>query len=94
MRLLTAYTGGAVPSDAECREVGASSWLQNWIGLRVRSSKWEGGTSESGDGLHPLHIRYNPAEQRLTLWDEKGMPVRRVDPVDPAKKAIEDGVFK
>ena len=57
LRLLTHYTEGVVPVDAELRGAGVSQYLQQWIGLDVESNGWSG-AEVPGGGLPPLHIRY------------------------------------
>jgi hypothetical protein len=67
--LIAHYDEGKIPTDAEIVEAGVSETLQGWVGLKVRSKGWSGPLVESGEGMPPLHFRY---EGRKTMsWDNR-----------------------
>ncbi len=59
-RLLTHYTDGLVPLDAEVRNVGVNPYLNRFIGLEIASKEWD--TSE------PLHLRYEG--KKVMSWSK------------------------
>jgi hypothetical protein len=59
VRLLTHYTDGDVPLDAEVRNVGFSPLLQRAVGIEISSKEFE-------DGWKPLHIRYEG--KKILSW--------------------------
>jgi hypothetical protein len=62
LRLVTHYTDGEVPLDAEVGEVGFNPYLERMIGIEVESPEWE--TTE------PLHIRYDC--RKVLSWTKDG----------------------
>jgi hypothetical protein len=72
--LLTHYTDGDVPLDAELVNVSVGAVLSRHIGLEVKSDQWTGEPLPDGSGLFaPLHLRY---EGRKTLsWGRKDQEV-------------------
>ena len=60
LKLLTHYSDGDVPLDAELQGAGVSRWLGRWIGLVVKSDQWahDSGAIANDGGLKPLHVRY------------------------------------
>lgn len=77
LKLLTHYTDGEVPPNAEARGFSASKALRNWLSINARA-KWPRSKLRSnrkyGQGmLFPLHIRYEG--KRIMTWDEKGTPI-------------------
>jgi hypothetical protein len=65
LALLTHYTDGKMPLDAELVEVLANANLAHYIGLRVRSKDWKAVT--------PIHMRYE-GKKVLAWGDEKDAP--------------------
>lgn len=84
LRLLTHYSDGSVPLDAELKAAGVSRFLGRWIGLLVASEQWSGPSVESGDGLQPLHIRYEG--KKVMTWDEAGKPVEWKEGAETPKR--------
>jgi len=73
LKLLTHYTqdsADSIPLDGELVDCGVSARLGQWIGLLVRSANWDGPVVPSGDGLRPLHIRYEG--KRVMTWKQDG----------------------
>ena len=69
LALIAHYDEGHIPTDAELVAAGVSSTLQGWVGLEVRSDGWEGPLAASGEGMPPLHFRY---EGKKTMrWDDR-----------------------
>jgi len=61
MNLLTHYTEGEFPLDAEIVTLQASEKLPRWIAAIVHSKDWTGTPFEGGDGyneVQPFWIRY------------------------------------
>jgi hypothetical protein len=58
VRLLTHYTDGLVPLDAQVTNVGFNPYLGRMIGIEVQSSEW--------DNFEPLHIRYEGS--KIMSW--------------------------
>ena len=59
VRLLTHYTDGLVPLDAEIVSVGMNPYLNRFIGLEVASKEWGEPTMRNGqEVMEPLHLRY------------------------------------
>lgn len=83
LKLLTSFTDGQVPLDAELRAAGVSRTLGRWVGLLVASEQW-GGPEIFGGGLQPLHIRYE--RKKLLQWDEKGTPAEWKEGVEAPKR--------
>lgn len=86
LALIAHYDEGKIPTDAELVSAGISTKLAGWIGLEVRSDGWEGPLVESGEGMPPLHFRY---EGKKTMsWDN-----RKKDP-EPVWSKATDEVLK
>jgi len=69
LALIAHYDEGKIPIDAEIVSAGVSQTLNGWLGLEVRSKGWDGPLVESGDGMPPLHFRY---EGKKTMsWDNR-----------------------
>jgi len=83
LKLLTHYTEGQVPVDAELKAAGVSKFLGRWIGLVVASEQWDAQTFPDGS-LQPLHIRYE--SKKLLQWDEKGTPPEWKDGVEAPRR--------
>lgn len=76
LKLLTHYSEGAVPLEAEVRNVQISRFLPRWIALVVDSPSWEGTPFEKGDGyngIEPLHVRYEG--KRICVIDNLKDPI-------------------
>lgn len=61
LNLLTHYTEGEFPLDANIVTIQASQKLPRWISLVVDSKDWSGTPFETGDGYgetQPFWIRY------------------------------------
>ncbi len=65
VRLLTHYTDGVVPMDAEVRQFGNHRSFTQQLAMLVTSSQWQdapevpiGPDRGISPGLKPLHIRY------------------------------------
>ena len=69
LRLLTHYTEGQVPLDAELTAVKVSQVLQNYLGFVVRSKDWQDPIGPEGV-MEPLHIRYEG--NRVMIWKKTG----------------------
>lgn len=65
MRLLTHYTDGKIPLDAEVKFVGPSKKLNRYISFICESKEWE--------NEDPINVRYEG--RKVASWDEKGAPV-------------------
>ena len=81
LKLLVHYTESAesvkrVPLDGELVSLKVSAYLQNYIGLIVRSNEWEGRIGKDGV-LEPLHIRYEG--RRVFTWADRGTPYQWTD---------------
>lgn len=83
--LLTHYTDGAVPPDAEIRNAGPHKVLSQWLGLEVRSAQWGDCPTYPGTGEpYPMHIRYEG--RKVVIFDEKGAPMRKFDSPEAPQK--------
>jgi hypothetical protein len=51
LRLMTHYTEGQIPLDAEAMNVGVNPMLQRFVGIECRSKEWT--------DWEPLHFRYD-----------------------------------
>ena len=65
LRLLTHYSDGRLPLDAEIQAAANSQYLPGWIGLWTKSKEWT-----EKDIEQPLHLRYEG--RKVMIWDEKG----------------------
>lgn len=61
VRLLTHYTEGKVPLDAEVQNVGFNQHLDRMIGIEVTSKEFT-------EDWRPLHIRYDGA--KIMSWTQ------------------------
>jgi hypothetical protein len=68
--LLTVYTDGAVPLDAELTEVSVHPYMERSINLTMKSKQWQETTYDPVlRRLRPLLVRY---EGKKTLsWHQK-----------------------
>ena len=59
LNLLTMYTDGDVPLDAELLDIAVSPYLERMIAFLVRSSQWKEAPIDPVQGLvKPLIVRY------------------------------------
>ena len=84
LALLTHYSQGAVPFDAELRAAGVSAYLGRWIGLLVTSKQWDGLQVPQSEWIKPLHIRYE-GKKVLTWSGEAGAPPMWSDDIEAPK---------
>ena len=78
LNLLTHYSQGQVPLDAELKSAGVSALVHRWIGLLVTSKQWEGQNVLDSEWVKPIHIRYEgkkvlvfkPSEGADPVWVE------------------------
>jgi hypothetical protein len=85
LKLLTHYTDGQVPLDAELLSFGVSQFMERWLGLECRSSQWVDGTPIGSDGLSPLHIRYE-GKRLMSLGNLTDQPGWFEAPDSPTRK--------
>lgn len=82
LKLITHYSEGAVPLDAEVRNVQLSSMLQRWVCLVVESPDWTGTPFEAGpgyNGVQPLFFDYEGKRTQIVshlkdpvYWNPEG----------------------
>lgn len=66
LKLITHYSEGLLPLDADAREFSYSAMLPRYLQLMVESKEW--------DTNRPLHIRFE--QGHVMRWDEKGFDPR------------------
>jgi hypothetical protein len=82
LKLITHYSEGAVPLDAEVRNVQISARLQRWVCLIVESKDWAGTPFEQGSGYNqtqPFFFDYEGKRTQIVdhlqdpvFWNEAG----------------------
>jgi hypothetical protein len=87
VKLLTHYTDGQVPFDAELREFKVSALLERVVGMDCTSSQWVDGTPTPDGGLSPLHIRYD-GKRILTIGNKGEQPGWYDAPDSPTKRIV------
>lgn len=87
LALLTHYSDGAVPLDAEVLNIGASRLLGRYIGLTISSADWRDPDlpRDRLGMLPPLDIRWEGG--KVLKWSEKGTPVEWGDSPDALKRS-------
>lgn len=84
LKLLTHYTDGMVPKDAEAVNFGPHTYLQNWFGVWCKAKKWPHSEREiKFGGLTALVVRYEG--KKVLTMNEKGQSVVRDGPEAPKK---------
>lgn len=74
VKMLTSYSEGRVPLDAELNHVAVDSILKRQIAFIMTSQQWpEEELLENGKGYGPLQIRYEG--KRMMTWGKKGTEV-------------------
>lgn len=76
VNLLTHYTDGEVPPDAEVLNFGPSTRLQNWYGILVRTKEWPNAFEVSPGLYEPFHFRFE-GDRILTMNDTHDGPDKR-----------------
>jgi len=70
LNLLTHYTDGDVPLDAEPLFVGFNKYLQRMVGIFTRSRQWRHARVDPVTGVaKPLHIRYEG--KKIMSWHQR-----------------------
>lgn len=87
LALLTHYSDGAVPLDAEVLNIGVSKLLGRYIGLTMTSADWRDSElpKDRLGMLPPLDIRWEGG--KVLKWSEKGSPVEWGDSPDALKRS-------
>ena len=86
LNLLTHYTDGDVPLDAEPLFIGFNRYLERMVGIFVRSAQWRHARVDPTTGVaKPLHIRYEG--KRVMSWHQQpGEPTIWKDAPDAPKR--------
>lgn len=79
VKLLTHYTEGAIPLDAEALTFEVSPKLQRYISMQLQSKEWHEDVNPQTGELEPIHVRYegnrvltiqNPQTDEIKWTDE------------------------
>ena len=70
-KLLTHYSDGEVPLDAEIKNIMSSQYLPSWIAIILESKDWKGSSLEQAGfgGQQPYHFRFEAG--RVLNWTDK-----------------------
>ena len=87
LALLTHYSDGAVPLDADVRGLGVSKLLGRYIGFKVASAQWRDADLplDPSGMLPPLDIRWEG--DKVLKWSERGSPVTWEETPDALKRS-------
>jgi hypothetical protein len=78
-KLLTHYSEGAIPLDAEVVSLEVSARLSRMISLLMRSKDWDSSGDQTQYGeLEPYHFRYEG--RRTMTWNDRHEPIIWSDP--------------